>query len=156
MRADLSNPWIGLSVVLSATFMAIMDVFITVVAAPSIRADLDASAADLQLVLASYNFAFGLTFIIGGRFGDLFGRRRIFSLGLALFTTASVAASLAPGAEALILARIILGAAAGFMTPQVFSIIQVTFEGERRGWPSPPLLLFQALPPPSRRSLAAS
>ncbi|HWO93655.1 MAG TPA: MFS transporter [Dehalococcoidia bacterium] len=128
-----ANPWVGLWIVLSAAFMGIMDVFITVVAAPAIRSDLGATVADTQLVLAAYNLAFALVLITSGRLGDLFGRRRIFSPGLALFTAGSLAASLSPDPITLILARALLGVAAGLMMPQVFSIIQANFEGEDRG-----------------------
>lgn len=127
------NPWVGLWIVLSAAFMGIMDVFITAVAAPAIRADLGATTADMQLILAAYNFSFGLVLITGGRLGDLYGRRRIFSVGLAMFTAASLAASLSPDPVTLILARALLGVGAGLMMPQVFSIIQANFEGEDRG-----------------------
>src|SRR5690606_34688303 len=75
------NPWVGLWIVLSAAFMGIMDVFITAVTAPAIRADLGATTADMQMILAAYNFSFGLVLITGGRLGDLYGRRRIFSVG---------------------------------------------------------------------------
>jgi len=127
------NPWVGLWIVLSSAFMGIMDVFITAVAGPAIRTDLRATTADMQLILAAYNFAFGLVLITGGRLGDLFGRRRIFSLGLALFTVASLAASLSPNPVVLIFARALLGIAAGLMMPQVFSIIQANFQEEERG-----------------------
>jgi MFS family permease len=130
---EAGNPWGGLSIVLSAAFMAILDVFIVVVAIPAIRADLGAGASETQLVLAAYNLAFGLTLITGGRFGDLYGRRRIFLIGMALFTASSLAASLAPDPTTLIAVRAVQGLAAGLMMPQVFSIIQVSFDDEGRG-----------------------
>jgi len=129
----MANPWRGLAVILSAAFMTILDVFIVVVAAPAIRADLGTGAADIQLVLAAYNLAFGLTLVTGGRLGDLHGRRRIFRAGLLLFTASSLAASLAAGSRVLIAARAVQGLAAGLLMPQVFSIIQVGFDDEARG-----------------------
>lgn len=131
--ADTHNPWIGLAIVLSAIFMTVMDGFITIVAAPSIRADLQASVSDTQLILAVYNLAFGAVLVAGGRIGDLYGRRRVFFLGLALFTLTSLGASLAISANMLIAMRLAQGMAAGLMMPQVFSIIQVEFQGEERG-----------------------
>lgn len=132
-RAIDNNPWKGLFIVLSAAFMAILDVFIVVVAAPAIRADLGTSTADIQLVLAAYNLSFGLTLITGGRLGDLYGRRRISLVGVSLFTASSLAASLAPDPAALITVRAVQGLAAGLMMPQVFSIIQVSFDDAGRG-----------------------
>lgn len=131
--SEENNPWSGLFIVLSAAFMAILDVFVVVVAAPAIRADLGAGTADIQLVLAVYNLAFGLTLITGGRLGDLYGRRRIFLVGVSLFTAASLAASLAPDPATLIVLRTAQGLAAGLMMPQIFSIIQVNFDDEGRG-----------------------
>ncbi|KAA0011866.1 MFS transporter [Billgrantia pellis] len=132
-RLTVHNPWVGLWVILSAAFMAILDVFIVIVAAPTIRGDLGASTADIQLILAAYNLAFGLTLITGGRLGDLYGRRRIFLKGILLFTLSSLAASLSPNTETLIGMRIVQGLAAGLMMPQVFSIIQVCFDDKGRG-----------------------
>lgn len=132
-RAAEGNPWKGLFIVLSAAFMAILDVFIVVVAAPAIRADLGTSSADIQLILAAYNLSFGLSLITGGRLGDLYGRRHIFLVGVSLFTASSLAASLAPNPATLITVRAIQGVAAGLMMPQVFSIIQVSFDDAGRG-----------------------
>ena len=127
------NPWLGLAVLLSAVFMTILDVFIVVVAAPAIRADVGASMAQIQWVVAAYNLAFGALLITGGRLGDLYGRRRVFCVGLTLFVAASLAASMAGTAEALIALRALLGAAAGLLVPQIFSIIQVGFDDAARG-----------------------
>ncbi len=127
------NPWLGLAILLSAVFMTILDVFIVVVAAPAIRADVGASAAQIQWVVAVYNLAFGALLITGGRLGDLYGRRRVFCIGLALFVAASLAASLASSAEALIVLRALLGVAAGLLVPQIYSIIQVSFDDAARG-----------------------
>ncbi|MGQ4878638.1 MFS transporter [Billgrantia sp. LNSP4103-1] len=132
-QPTVQNPWMGLWVILSAAFMAILDVFIVVVAAPTIRGELGASTADIQLILAAYNLTFGLTLITGGRLGDLYGRRRVFMGGVLLFTMASLVASLAPNADTLISMRIAQGLGAGLMMPQVFSIIQVCFDDMGRG-----------------------
>ncbi len=121
-----------LTVLLVGQAMASMDASILVVAAPSMRSSLDASGAELQLVVASYTLAFGALVVTGARLGDVLGRRRAFILGLGGFTASSLAGGLAPDPAFLIAARGLQGTAAALMTPQVLSIIQVQFGGERR------------------------
>src|SRR4051812_509580 len=122
----------ALLVLLVGQAMASMDASILVVAAPSLRADLGASDAQLQLVVSMYTLAFAALVVTGARLGDVLGRRRAFLLGLAGFTCASLAGALAPTPAFLIAARACQGAAGALMTPQVLSIIQVQFEGETR------------------------
>ncbi|HEY1510159.1 MAG TPA: MFS transporter [Solirubrobacteraceae bacterium] len=121
-----------LVILLVGQAMATMDGSILVVAAPSLRVDLHASGAELQLVVAAYTLAFGALVVTGARLGDILGRRRAFMQGLAAFTAASLLGGLAPNPTVLICARALQGAAAALMTPQVLSIIQSSFEGERR------------------------
>jgi MFS family permease len=123
---------VALVILLAGQAMASMDSSILIVASPSLRADLHASDAQLQLVIAMYTIAFGAFVVTGARIGDVIGRRRAFVLGLAAFTCASLAGGLAPTPAALIVARAIQGAAGALMTPQVLSIIQQQFEGETR------------------------
>lgn len=125
--------WCGLAVLLVAVFVATLDVFIVAVAAPTIQADLRAGDTEIQLVLASYNVAYGTLLIPGSRLGDRYGRRRVFAVGLALFGAASLTCGAAPDAGVLIAARSCLGIGAGLMTPQVISLIQVRFTGSQRG-----------------------
>jgi MFS family permease len=122
----------ALLILLAGQAMASMDASILVVAAPSLRADLEASDAQLQLVVAMYTIAFAALVVTGARLGDVLGRRRAFLLGLAGFALASLAGGLAPSPTVLIVARAFQGAAGALMTPQVLSIIQVQFEGETR------------------------
>jgi MFS family permease len=112
--------------------MASMDAEILVIAAPSLRTDLHASGAQLQLIVGMYTLAFGALVVTGARLGDALGHSRVFRLGLAAFTVASLAAGLAPTASALIAGVALQGVAAALMTPQVLSIIQLQFAGERR------------------------
>jgi EmrB/QacA subfamily drug resistance transporter len=128
------NPrrWLMLPVVLSAAFMAIVDVFIVNVAAPSIQRDLHASAAEVQWLVATYVLAYALGLITGGRLGDIYGRRRCFQLGLAGFTIASALCGAAPSAGAMLGARFAQGLSAALMFPQMLSIIQVEFAPEER------------------------
>jgi MFS family permease len=121
-----------LFVLLAGQAMATMDQSILAVAAPSLRVDLHASDAQLQLVVAMYTLAFAVLVVIGARLGDVVGRRRAFLTGLVAFTLASLAGGLAPSPAFLIAARGAQGAAAALMTPQVLSIIQLQFAGERR------------------------
>ncbi|HEX6958350.1 MAG TPA: MFS transporter [Ferrovibrio sp.] len=123
--------WCGLAVMLTGTFMAILDVFIVNIAVPSIRADLQADFAAVQFVVAGYALPYAVMLITGGRLGDIFGRRRMFMLGLAGFTLASLACGLAADPTALIAARLAQGLAAAVMSPQVFALMRVGFPGER-------------------------
>jgi EmrB/QacA subfamily drug resistance transporter len=112
--------------------MAILDVSIVNVAAPTIRTDLGASGSALQLIISGYTIAYAMVLITGARLGGLTGPRRIFLYGLALFTAASLACGLA-GSEGLLIAfRLLQGAGAALMVPQVLSLIQVNFEGAAR------------------------
>jgi predicted MFS family arabinose efflux permease len=122
----------ALVILLAGQAMASMDASILTVAAPSLRADLDASDAQLQLTLAMYTIAFATFVVTGARLGDVLGRRRAFVLGLAGFTLSSLAGGLAPTPAALIVARAFQGATGALMTPQVLSIIQAQFDGEAR------------------------
>nr|WP_281251147.1 MFS transporter [Streptomyces indicus] len=117
---------------LAAQFMALLDVFIVNVAATTIRAELGASGAGLQLVVAGYTVAYAVLLITGARLGDRFGHRRMYLAGLALFTAASLACGLAQSTGQLIAFRLAQGAGAAVMIPQVLSLIQRTFAGEAR------------------------
>jgi Major Facilitator Superfamily len=122
----------ALVILLAGQAMATMDGSILVVAAPSLHADLHASGGELQLVVAMYTMTVGALVVTGARLGDILGRGRAFVYGLAAFTLASLAGGLAPSPPVLIGARAFQGAAAALMTPQVLSIIQTQFEGQRR------------------------
>src|SRR5580658_5922368 len=124
--------WGPLFVVLAGTFMTFLDFFIVNVALPSIQRDLHAGPAAVQLVVAGYGLTFAAGMITGGRLGDLYGRRRMFMIGLALFTVTSAACGLAPNATFLVVARVLQGGAGAMMTPQVLAIIGTVYTGERR------------------------
>jgi EmrB/QacA subfamily drug resistance transporter len=124
--------WGPLFVVLAGTFMTFLDFFIVNVALPSIQHDEHAGPAAIQLVVAGYGLTFAAGMITGGRLGDLYGRRRMFAIGLALFTVTSAACGLAPNATFLIVARVLQGAAGAMMTPQVLAILGTVYTGERR------------------------
>ncbi|MEV3855427.1 MFS transporter [Streptomyces sp. NPDC050095] len=117
---------------LTVQFMAVLDVFIVNVAAPTIRTDLHASGAALQLVVAGYTITYAVLLITGARLGDLFGHRRAVLGGLAVFTAASLACGLAQSSGELIAFRMLQGAGSALMIPQVLSLIQRNFTGEAR------------------------
>jgi EmrB/QacA subfamily drug resistance transporter len=121
-----------LTILLLGQFMAILDVSIVNVAGPTIRADLHASGAGLQLVVAGYTIAYAVLLITGARLGDLFGHRRAFLGGLAIFTVASFACGLAASTGMLIGFRLLQGAGAALMVPQVLSLIQRHFPAPAR------------------------
>ena len=121
-----------LLVLFLGTFMASLDVSIVNVAAPAIGTDLSAGGAQLQIVVAGYSVAYGALLIVGARAGDDFGHRRMFLYGLAGFTLTSLAAGVAGSVGLLIAARIVQGAAAAFMMPQVLTLIQLNLEGAPR------------------------
>src|SRR3954471_3867537 len=121
-----------LAVLLLGQFMAILDVSIVNVAAPTVRTDLNASGAGLQLSIAGYGITYATLLITGARLGDRLGHGRAFRAGLAGFTLASLACGLAPNTASLVTFRLIQGAAAALMMPQVMSLIQRTFAGAAR------------------------
>ncbi|MEV4561736.1 MFS transporter [Kitasatospora sp. NPDC049285] len=118
-----------LPVVLTATFMSALDFFIVNVAIPAVQRDLHAGASAIQWVMAGYALALAGGLITAGRLGDLLGRRRMFSLGLAVFTLASAACGLATGPAFLIAARVVQGLGAALMGPQVLALLRTGFHG---------------------------
>ncbi|MFD1051716.1 MFS transporter, partial [Kibdelosporangium lantanae] len=101
--------WAALTVLLVGQFMALLDVTIVNVAMPTIRTDLHASGATLQLVVSMYTISYAMLLITGARLGDLFGRRRTFLIGVSVFTASSLLCGLAPDAVTLIAARFTQG-----------------------------------------------
>jgi len=136
-QSEVSGPdrhdWLVLGVALSASVMAIFDLFVVNVAMPHIRDRLQAGDAAVQLVVSGYAFAYAAGLITGGRLGDRFGYRRMFAVGMASFTMASLLCSLAQSPTELVVARIGQGLTAAVMVPQVLSLITVTFSPEHRG-----------------------
>lgn len=121
-----------LTVLLLGQFMALVDLTIVNVAMPTIGTDLSASGAGLQLVVGGYTVAYAMLLITGARLGDLYGRRRMYLLGVLAFTVSSLACGLAPTTEVLVAARFAQGAGAAVMVPQIISVIQMRFTGADR------------------------
>jgi EmrB/QacA subfamily drug resistance transporter len=116
-----------------ALFMVVLDNLVVSTAIPVIRVDLDASIEQLEWTVNAYTLTFAVLLLTGAALGDRFGRRRVFLLGLALFTGASAAAALAPSIEALIAARAIQGVGGAIVTPLSLTLLSDAFPAERRG-----------------------
>ncbi|GAB7037021.1 MFS transporter [Catenuloplanes sp. NPDC020197] len=121
-----------LPVVLSATFVQLLNVTVAQVAAPAIQAGLGAGPSAVQLVLAGYTLTYACLLIPAARLGDRYGYRRLFVIGTVVFTAGSVAAACAPDVASLITARLVQGAGSGLVAPQVLSLIRATIPATRR------------------------
>ncbi|TXS29633.1 MFS transporter [Streptomyces sp. ms191] len=132
---DIASPVLGSSglfTVLLGAALPLIDFFIVNVALPTIDHDLAAGPALLELVVAGYGLAYAVLLVLGGRLGDLFGRRRLFLAGMTAFGLTSLACGLAPDAWTLVGARVAQGAAAALMLPQVLATIHASTTGARR------------------------
>jgi EmrB/QacA subfamily drug resistance transporter len=127
-----AHHWAPLPVVLIAPFMVVLDFFIVNVAIPSMQSRLHAGSGAVEWVIAGYGLTFAIGLITGGRLGDRFGRRRMFCLGLLLFTIASAGCGFAASPSQLVGARIVQGLAAALLMPQALAILGVIYQGARR------------------------
>ena len=133
MIASARRKWFGLALLLLVQFMVVLDIAIVNVALPSIKIDLGFSQENLQWVISAYALFFGGFLLLGGRAADLLGRRRMFLVGVVLFTTASLVSGFAWGEGPLIGARAMQGLGAAIITPAALSILMTTFaEGKER------------------------
>lgn len=123
---------IALLIVALAFVMDLLDSTIVNVAIPSIQANLHATYATIQWLIAGYSLTFALLLITGGRMGDVFGYKKVFLYGIGGFTIASLLSGLAPNGETLIIARLLQGSMAALMVPQVMSLMQVMYSSEER------------------------
>ncbi len=125
--------WIALAVIVTAQFMVVLDVAIVNVALPTIKSDLHFSEESLQWVVTAYSILFGGVLLLGGRMADLLGRRRLFMIGLGLFTVMSLLDGLAWSEGSLIAFRSLQGLGAALLAPAALSILMTTFqEGRER------------------------
>ncbi|PRY70000.1 EmrB/QacA subfamily drug resistance transporter [Glaciihabitans tibetensis] len=125
--------WQAFAVAVGVAALTILDLSKVNVGLPSIEESLGAGSSDLQLIVAGYALAFGLTLVPAGRLGDMYSRKLMFIIGLSAFTAASVLCALAPTIEVLVIGRILQGLAAGIQMPQVIGLVQELFRGEERG-----------------------
>jgi EmrB/QacA subfamily drug resistance transporter len=133
--AAMANPrrWLALPVLLTGAFLPILDFNVVNLALPAIRQDLGASSSEVQFVISAYAATYAVFLITGGRLGDLFGRRRMFLLGVAGFTIASVLCGIAWSPAVLVAGRILQGLTATAMAPQVLASIRVLFPPAEQG-----------------------
>ncbi|WP_069766983.1 DHA2 family efflux MFS transporter permease subunit [Streptomyces sp. LUP30] len=116
-----------------AGFITALDNLIVTTALPSIREDLGGGLADLEWTVSAYTLTFAVLVMFGASLGDRFGRRRLFVIGLTIFTAASAAAALAPGMNELIAARAVQGLGAAIITPVTLTLLSAAVPAERRG-----------------------
>jgi len=129
-RPARSRAGVGIGLVLLAQLMLVLDTTVVNVALPPIKTDLGFSPAGLSWVLNGYTLAFGGLLLLGGRLGDVFGRLRVFQIGLTLFTVASFAGGLAPTADLLVAARIAQGVGAAIAAPSVLALLMTSTPDE--------------------------
>lgn len=122
----------GLPVLLLGGFVTMFDLFVVNVAVPVIQQQFNASFAEVGLIIAGYELAFGILLIAGGRLGDRFGRRRMFSYGMLAFALTSTLCGLAGSLWVLIVARFLQGAAAALLFPQIYALLRVLYGEEQR------------------------
>ncbi|MDR3472883.1 MAG: MFS transporter [Devosia sp.] len=125
--------WIAMTILLLASFMNLIDVTIVNVAIPSMQANLGADSSQVEWVIAAFVLSFALGLLPFGRLGDIVGRKRMFLIGVSLFTVGSFLCGIAPSIQLLIAARALQGLAGSVMTPQVLAIAQVIFPPKERG-----------------------
>jgi EmrB/QacA subfamily drug resistance transporter len=132
-RLSRPNPWVALTLIVAAQFMVVLDISIVNVALATIKTDLRFSEASLQWVISAYAIIFGGFLLLGGRIADLFGRRRVFVAGIALFTLASALSGLAWSASSLVAFRGLQGLGGALFAPAGLSLLMTTFrEGRER------------------------
>src|SRR5687768_8406014 len=122
-----------LAIVSIALFMASLDNLVVGVALPSIRADLGGSLEALEWTVNAYTLSFAVFLLTGAALGDRFGRKRLFTIGLIVFTSASAFAALAPSIEALIASRALQGFGAAIMLPLTLTLLSEAVAPEKRG-----------------------
>ena len=133
LLAEENRKWWTLASVSFALFMIMLDNTVVNVALPTIQEDLRIGVAELEWVVTGYALSFAVLMLSGGKIADMFGRRRVFLIGLAIFTLASLLCGLAGNAELLISARVLQGVGAACMMPATLSIITATFPPRERG-----------------------
>jgi EmrB/QacA subfamily drug resistance transporter len=131
--AEETRKWFTLAAVSFGLFMIMLDNTVVNVALPTIQDDLGADLSELQWVVAGYALTFAALMLIGGKVADAYGRRLIFVIGIAIFTTASLWCGLADSSDELIAARVLQGVGAALMNPATLSIIAATFPAHQRG-----------------------
>jgi EmrB/QacA subfamily drug resistance transporter len=130
-RTPTDHPWLALAITMTGTLMLILDATVMNVALPRIQADLHFTSTALSWVTTAYTLTFGGLLLLGGRAGDIVGRRRMFLIGIALFTLASLVGGLAPSAGWLLAARVAQGVGAAAAGPNTIALVVTTFTDAR-------------------------
>ena len=132
-KISSSKTWWTFAITSAALFMVTLDNLVVTTALPVLRVDLHAGLSGLEWTVNAYTLTFAVLLLTGAALGDRFGRRRMFAIGLGIFTVASAAAALAPSANALIAARAFQGVGGAIVTPLTLTILSAGVPRERRG-----------------------
>ena len=132
VQSPPARSWSALAVLMTGTFMFVLDFFIVNVALPSIQQSLRAGEGAIEWIVAGYAISTAVLLVTGGRLGDQFGRRRVFAAGMTVFVLASAACALAPDPAVLVAARVLQGTGAALMAPNILSILGVVYSGPAR------------------------
>ncbi|MBV8098894.1 MAG: MFS transporter [Verrucomicrobia bacterium] len=131
-RSTGVSRWLALAVMLVGPLLGVIDFFIANIGINSIRTSLQAGFGEIELVVAGYGLTYAVCLITGGRLGDIYGRKKIFIVGLIGFTSTSALCGLAPNATLLVVWRLLQGCTAAIMFPQALSFIHVNFSGSAK------------------------
>src|SRR5690349_20474513 len=132
VQSPPGRSWSALAVLMIGTFMFVLDFFIVNVALPAIQQGLRAGEGAIEWIVAGYAISTAVLLVTGGRLGDQFGRRRVFAIGMTVFVLTSAACALAPDPAVLVAARILQGAGAALMAPNILAILGVVYSGPAR------------------------
>lgn len=132
LRDGADAGWLPLAVLLTGTFLVVLDFFIVNVALPSLQHDLHTTDTAIEWIVAGYGLTFGALLMAAGRFGARWGRRRVYLAGVALFVVASAGCGVAPGIDTLVVARLAQGVGAALLAPLVLALIGDLYDGPRR------------------------
>src|SRR2546427_4167583 len=127
-----SGPWVLAATILGSS-MAFIDGTVVNVALPVLQRDLQATVADVQWIVEAYSLFLAALILVGGSLGDHYGRRRIFAIGVTVFTFASICCGLAPNVQLLIIARALQGIGGALLVPGSLAIISASFSTDQRG-----------------------
>src|SRR5689334_6874311 len=132
-KVSAAKTWWTFAITSAALFMVTLDNLVVTTALPVIRTDLHAGLSGLEWTVNAYTLTFAVLLLTGAALGDRFGRRRMFTIGLGVFTAASAAAALSPSIGALVAARVVQGVGAAIVMPLTLTLISAAFPVEKRG-----------------------
>src|SRR5580765_4956970 len=132
-KASNAGMWWTFAITSLALFMVTLDNLVVTTALPVIREDLNSGLSGLEWTVNAYTLTFAVFLLTGAALGDRFGRRRMFAIGLAIFTAASAAAALAPSIEALVAARAAQGVGGAIIAPLTLTLLSATVPSDKRG-----------------------